>query len=487
MEYLHTIIILIIIGVIIYFQLRVFFSTKNKLSVFQNIFPPAVWFNIEKNEETGSVMGIRTECQNPILKVITKSISSYLWNNRGAVSDYHIIKDIVDRNCDSVEEEINTQIPIPLYYGLMGTMAGIFVGVLFLVGSGGLSDLLGNSINGKGAQGVEALLWGVALAMISSIAGILLTTIGSSRLKDSKLEVERTKNNFLSWIQAELLPQLSTDTTATLEKMTRNLSSFNSTFSTNTKELRETLSLVNDSYRGQAEVLETISRLKINNIATANIAVYDKLKNCTDEIGQFATYLNKVNGYISNVNALNDKLDEHENRTKAIEDMGIFFREERANMERWNAVLSETTAKADRDLSNAVEALKDSIKKQFDELSKHTIKQREGFEKTVDEQQEILLKRTTELDIIISEIQNLSAVKTSMDNLGKTSAEQNRKMGELTSAIHELAEIKTDGGNPITRYKVPRWLKISSIVVVLLLIIPNIIYILSLIISLFKA
>ena len=52
------------------------------------------------------------------------------------------MKDIIDRNCDSVEEEIQALIPIPIYLGLVGTMLGILVGAGLLVFSGGLHDLL---------------------------------------------------------------------------------------------------------------------------------------------------------------------------------------------------------------------------------------------------------------------------------------------------------------------------------------------------------
>ena len=60
-------------------------------------------------------------------------MNNYLDNNKSAVSDFHLMKDIVDRNCDAKEEEIQTQIPVPLYLGLIGTMSGILIGVGFLV------------------------------------------------------------------------------------------------------------------------------------------------------------------------------------------------------------------------------------------------------------------------------------------------------------------------------------------------------------------
>ena len=77
-----------------------------------------------------------------VFRRIVNSINVYLRKNKGAAGDYHLMKDIVERNCDAKENEIDTQIPTPLYTGLMGTVLGIIVGVTFLISSGGLSALL---------------------------------------------------------------------------------------------------------------------------------------------------------------------------------------------------------------------------------------------------------------------------------------------------------------------------------------------------------
>ena len=79
--------------------------------------------------------------------------------------------------------------------------------------------------------------------------------------------------------------------------------------------------------------MQAINRLKIENIASANIEVYDKLKNCTNEIGVFALYLQKANEYLTSVQVLNQKLDNYERRTQVIESAGNFF----SKNEKWLA------------------------------------------------------------------------------------------------------------------------------------------------------
>lgn len=65
------------------------------------------------------------------LSEIINATNGYLIRNKGAVSDFNLIKDIVDRNIDTVDDEISNQLALPLYLGLMGTMIGIVIGLIF--------------------------------------------------------------------------------------------------------------------------------------------------------------------------------------------------------------------------------------------------------------------------------------------------------------------------------------------------------------------
>ena len=53
--------------------------------------------------------------QSSDLMKILNAVNTYLIRNRSAVSDFNLIKDIVERTGDKVEEEINSTISVPLY------------------------------------------------------------------------------------------------------------------------------------------------------------------------------------------------------------------------------------------------------------------------------------------------------------------------------------------------------------------------------------
>ena len=483
---MHYLIIGVIITGIVIWQFSIFLSNRDKLALFKNIFPDNQYnFELVQNDAKNLVLGIKTKHKNFILDVIIDSLNKYLINNKSAVSDFHLMKDIVDRNCDAKEEEIHAQIPVPLYLGLVGTMLGILIGVGFLVLGGGLNDLL-NSSKGSGSKGVEVLLGGVALAMISSIFGILLTTSGSNITKNAKTEVEKNKNTFLSWIQAELLPNISNNTSAALVRMTHNLSNFNDTFAQNTQDLRKTLSNVNDSYQKQADLMKAINQLKIKDIATANIEVYDKLKNSTNEIGVFAEYLQNAYEYLSNIKVLNRKLDDYEKRTQVIENAGKFFAknekwlaenfdianlEVKAALERFKDSTGESLTKLQESLNGQIlnfdsvmqrqqEKLQEALKITTDIVSESFIKTQETFEKAILDQQQALQSKLQETSKLVEELKNLTHIKEGIKDFKDATDRQNGKIDELAKEIRALAKAQNDGGAIKQEISFPKWIKI---------------------------
>jgi hypothetical protein len=519
---MHYFIISIIIVVIIGFQIYYFTNTLHKLKILKTIFPDESRDNkFEIRAMAFGVFGIYIFHANYVSDEMVKSINNYLAKNKGAASDFHLMKNIVDRHCDAQEDEINTQIPVPLYLGLMGTMAGIIVGLGFLVANGGI-----NSISAD-PQNINPLLGGVALAMFTSIIGIILTTIGSLKFKESKSVAEKSKNSFLSWIQGELLPNLSTDISGALVKMSQNLASFNDSFVSNAKELQEAIRKINESYKLHTKLIDAINKLKIEEIATANIEVYDKLTGSIAEIKQLGIYLYGINEYLSNsLKYIKESDKEIEVRKLAfnelIKSFDGMFREmfsgmiEHTNEEikkfiasarNQTAVLTHTVDEQvtagkgaisktvgilndviDVSVSQLAESaetqinefskttvihtdkLKDAFQEQqqiligqlretFDSFQKVTNEQTEMLKESIENQQKALNAKLQETSELVTELKNLTAVKTSMQNLEKATAEQNEKIDRLSQSIEKLAQAKT-GGNII----IPKSVKIALFV-----------------------
>lgn len=477
-KYLFLVIVGLVVIIITFFQFKSYFKNKKEIKSLKNIFPNnSKDYSLETHSESGIITGINSKIKSPIFKVIIDSINNYISNNKGAVSDFHLIKDIVDRNCDSKENEIHSQLPVPIYLGLTGTMLGILIGVGSLVLTGALDSFV--SADGD-VSGFNDLLGGVALAMISSVFGIMFNIRGARLIKEANIEVEKNKNTFLSWMQAKLLPNLSNDTSGALIRMTNNLSKFNESFSNNTKNLESTFSNVNDSYRTHALLIEEINKLNIPEITTANISIYENLKHSTDEIGVFAEYLQKTNEYLKIIQSLSQNLGDYERRTRILEDAGAFFKRNEYwladNINSSNLKVKAALENFDVETQQYLNTLQDSLNQQILKFNGIIIKQQEGlersleksneivavslsenqklfekaialqqesFEKAINYQQTIFESKLEETTTLINEIKSISHIKEGVKAFEKETKKQSDKIDALTKEIRNLAISKS--------------------------------------------
>ena len=461
----HGLAILAVVVFIVFLQFYFYIKNKKSRNVFLWIFPINITKETTIKKEGNNVEGLETSHKNEIWEVIIKSINKYLSKNKGSVSDFHLIKDIVDRNCDAQEEEINTQIPVPLYLGLAGTMAGILIGVGFLVFTGDLKSLL-SSGTGSGADGVEALLGGVALAMVTSIVGIILTTRGTLKVKTEKVRVESNKNDFLSWMQAELLPELSNDTAKVLQKMTQDLSDFNKTFAQNNVQFTTSLSKVVDTSDKQAELIRLISQLQDKRITTKNLELLNVLE--------------KWIANLQNVRDYNDLL------LSQVIEISSYFKSEREQIEQRKTLLAETLNKVDSNSNEALEAFNvnftmslqkmqevfeskiavfsDTLKTQQENLKTALDTQNENLLKSIEYQKEVIAEKLQDTTKFVQELNKIGDKIASITRMEKAMNEQNSKLGSLIQAIEKLAKREVRDGDSTTKV-MPLLTKIALIII----------------------
>jgi hypothetical protein len=319
-------------------------------------------------------------------------------------------------------------------------MIGIFFGCAELVFGHGLEKLMSGAIFALSKSGVTELLGGVAIAVLTSAIGLLFTMWSSYTFKEAKRIVEQNENAFLGWIQAEMLPNLSTDMTSTLVKMTDNLKDFNKTFSTNTSKLDHTLARVNDSYIEQVKILDLLGKIDVKKVALANIHVYEKLKNCTEEIGMIGETLKSSRMYLQEVRQLTEKLDKADSRAKTWEKMGKFFESEIKEFENRQSKISDVVGKVDEKLKKTFEHLEQIVKKKTDEVSTRIFDANDDLEKALSQQKDLLNKNLREMsDAIDKRNKKLSDIFASLERLAMTFPAE---MQKYTRELSNLSDIK---------------------------------------------
>lgn len=499
----------IIVFIVIAFQVSFFWKNLKRMHTFRDIFSAPSSWAVQINEDGQTVSGINGE-GNSVFDLIKDNINDYLGNSQGSVIDYNILKDAVDRNCETIEDEINAQMPVPLYCGLAGTMAGVIVGLFSLLSEDSISSLMTSgsksvesatlAMNGA-ASGINDLLAGVALAMVASILGIVLTTVNSVLFKQFKRQEEEGKNKFLSWVQSILLPELPNDISDSFSMFVDNLNRFNDTFRENTRGLGHTLEQINGAYSTQADIIKTIQQMNVTRMATANVKVLNALSDCTDKLEQFNVYLNSIQGYTNEIEAFRQQLSSEANMVYLLEEMKDtlasiknFFRTELGEIDQRKQAIRNSVDNVDTYVNEALENLKSSSVNSVDDLKKAIDDQSDGLKNFLDQEKQMLQDMSQEVrnefDRQISQIPNLAKrleditkVPSQLESLSGSIAESNRKLvngitqanqnmtNEIKHALKSLDySFSGNGGGP-ARIALPIWMKVA--VVALLTIIAS--------------
>lgn len=254
--------------------------------------------------ELMSISTIDTTANIPSFNNLLLAINTYLIRNRGGISDFALLKDIVERHIDAVEEDINLTLSIPLYLGLMGTMVGI---VISLFGIGEQSKV------------ADVLLKGVQMAMFVSAIGLFFTIFNSIKYRSAKAAIVANKNDLYTFIKTELLPVVNQSLAVSIESFQRGLIKFNGDLQANIDRLTGLFSNNFSYFEAFSKTIEKLDNLDIAKIAKFNIAVLTQLDKSIVHLEKFTEYLGQLNSFVAFSQQLVKEVNHLLHRTEHIE------------------------------------------------------------------------------------------------------------------------------------------------------------------------
>ncbi len=226
-----------------------------------------------------------TEGKNGIIQNMKMAVNTYLLNNYGAAVNFSIIKDLVEREVETRDEEIAQMLPVPLYLGLAATMVGIIFGLL------AMPDINGDNFSG----GINSLIDGVKLAMTASLTGLLCTTLLSSvAYKRARAELHRRKNAQLSYLQAKLLPELIRAEDTGVSGLKASLDHFSREAAGIVNKVQEAVTQTGRTITWQNEIISRIERLNITKVSKANLELFGRLEGSMEALQNFSQYLGSL-------------------------------------------------------------------------------------------------------------------------------------------------------------------------------------------------
>ena len=194
-----------------------FFAKKEEYSTYD------VSYDRFGNKLSSSTTKIKQVADGDVeLKNLIDDINAYIKKSKGTVA-FSIIQNKTERRISMLYEIATSKLSFPTHIGLMGTFAGVFIGlIMFLVGTmaaGGITD-----------SSIQSLITGVLVSMITSCCGIWLLIRSHRLASDATNRIDQDKNSFYEWIQNELMPTVDVSMVEAIGKLHETIGQFEPTF-----------------------------------------------------------------------------------------------------------------------------------------------------------------------------------------------------------------------------------------------------------------
>ena len=350
---------------------------------------------------------------NSIFESLLHSINVYLLRNKGATTDFNLIRDITERNIDTEDDDISQTVTVPLYLGLMGTMLGIIFGLinLFIV-----------SDNGANFE-IQGFLGGVSIAMFASFYGLGWTVYNSSfKYKSARKNVEKAKNDFYTFIQTELLPILNQSVSSSIFMLHTNLVKFNDNFTININRLTGLLNKNYDAVIAQDNILQNLEKIDITEFAKANVKVLRELKTGTEDLHKFNEYLNVLyltldgttklshsfQSLLSRVNHFEGLAEKLDSRVEESNKLVQFLNDHYQLLSERGDLINDSVKKVDDVLIKSLVELQDHTNIKIDAIKEITIKEEDLMTKAFAENRSHFSK----LSLLVDLNKSIDEIKT---------------------------------------------------------------------------
>ena len=241
---------------------------------------------------------------NEITQRIVKVLNSYLINNFGAIVNFSIIKDILEREVDLEDSEISNSISTPLYLGLAATMLGVIMGLFAMPDFNGVENF---DLN----RGVGPLINGVKLAMFASLAGLLCTTILSSFIyKHARTKVNHGLNSQISYFQNKLLPVLIKAEDTGVSGLKSSLDKFGRETAKILEDLHGAVDKTSRTLSSQLQVISKVENLNFTKVSKVNLELFDRLEVNMNALNSFSQYLKQMDKVAGNLYGFSERTND---------------------------------------------------------------------------------------------------------------------------------------------------------------------------------
>ena len=214
-----------IVALIILVQIFVFSRNISSTRKLGQLFPSGNLLEIQEEtvmEPTASQATVIPQLKdNPRFSTgfreILQRTNDYLRRNKGA-SEGERLQEIASRKSDSFESAIETNLPLPLYIGLLATFTGVIIGLIQI------------AIEGVSDAAIQSFLAGVVVGMVGSASGLALTVAANSVFKNKKEQRDEGMENYFQFLRTRVFHPEAAPVSGSVKGLRDSLAAFQGGF-----------------------------------------------------------------------------------------------------------------------------------------------------------------------------------------------------------------------------------------------------------------
>ncbi|TAE75171.1 MAG: hypothetical protein EAZ85_03070 [Bacteroidetes bacterium] len=305
MEKILYLIEFIIIAIVLIIQISLFIQNKKRIQKLKELYPHNIGNVLrvgkpdDKEVDDISYIKITSSSLSKEFSDILVQTNNYLKSRPGSGIDYQVLQDIAEKKSNSQEDNIQNNINIPLYVGLMATFLGVSVGLLQFV--------FNQSQDAINSSTISSFLFGVLIAMIGSFFGLFLTVISNLFFNKCLVERNYNKEQYYDFLRRELLPIANVGIGETLTNLAGNLEKFNKEFSTNISSFKGTIGNITKNIDSQVDFLKHLNQIDVKKIARANLVIFEKIESVSDVFQKIADAYDRIDQHYKEADDAVDK------------------------------------------------------------------------------------------------------------------------------------------------------------------------------------
>ncbi len=235
------------ISILIFFvflaiQIWLFLRTKRRLNKVAAIFPVGEFTKSTSEQEKAQIDLVYN---HDTFNMMARTINNYITENSDSI-DLNEMKDIVNRTTEKEYDAATSDTAFPMYLGLMGTYLGVAYGLFELVYA--MANTEGHMF---GSENVYVFIGGVVVAMLTSLFGLIFTTLSNNKASSVSESLDVDKGEFFSFLQIKILPSLPSTLAQTLKtELQRSIGTLGTTIGALDQTVRTLNTELRDTFQG---------------------------------------------------------------------------------------------------------------------------------------------------------------------------------------------------------------------------------------------